>query len=165
MTEKHEDSPQGALADVINTAIPTIDLNGDGSVFSISGPMRTSVLLENDAYKNVPINGGQEFMMSKVYIGARDTPNFCFTPVDAQPYKQVEFAEKKVFEAFPHLEGTLVKILLNHMGDTEGPTDAPWELTKKVFFKWHAKQLAGAAAAIKKTVEKTYGDNPNWGLF
>jgi hypothetical protein len=143
-------------------------------VYTLDMPLKQPILMENGTYKTASVPSG-EYTFKNVRKGARDKRYiFSFRPVDAQPFKQVEFDESSLCVAFPSIEQSLCAEI--SLGNPELAAitglDMPGERLKNVMgaFVWqHAKAITKAkkqtdmAAAEEK--EKVYGGNPNWGAF
>jgi hypothetical protein len=120
-------------------------------IFSVSGPIKASVLREDGKYRLHPLIGKEEFLFEDIYIGAKQQLIFQFRPMDKRPYKLVEFDETKITQAFP-------EFLLNASRGLGFDSAVKFSEAKTKF-------ITTALNEMKNEEESFYEDNPLWGSF
>lgn len=121
-----------------------------GKVFRVKAPMQATVLTHDDQYRKKALAGGEEFFFRGARPGKSGRIIFEFDPVDAAPYKQVEFNDgelsKCIESADAWIEGALGMTLAK----------------AKTHFKKKAEQQA-AAEEVEAT--KAYEQSTGWGTW
>lgn len=130
-----------------------------GAAFNLRAPVTTTILDHEDKYKNKPLTGTEELIFKGVRQGARGIV-FEFLPADAQPYKQVEFPEKKVFQG---MSDEFEMALMGWIGHGEDSSDFAQAAAK--FRTGFRKAKAIIEAKLEAEAKSTYEDNPLFGAF
>lgn len=129
-------------------------------MFSLNGPIKTSLLMQDGGYKTKALNGDEELLFTGIREGKRDSFVFEFKPIDAKPYKQVEISKDSLLETVGGFEEFLIKAL-GLDADRDDPNYEPPETWKRA-----VRQFTDEFdIASQQQVEETYKDNPMWGLF
>lgn len=127
-------------------------------IISVRGPFLTGVLLQDGNYKQKPIQPTMELMFKGMRPGARSAFVFEFEPVDCSEFRQVEFEEKKIFDAMPHFEQALV----NALGFYD---DLSWASAKSKFLVDRRAQLDAEAELLREEQRALNEADPEWGMF
>lgn len=135
-------------------------------------------LMSNGEYRNAPITGG-EYMLTGIRQGAKEkTLIFSLTPVDAKPFKHIEFqaeGNNSIFTIIPSIEELFVRALWAQLPEYEAPISggvSPGELfsdmtyaLRRLLHRYYAKAATAIKAAERKIENEIYNNNPEWGLF
>lgn len=134
-------------------------LRADELTVSVRGPFLTSVMMQDGNYKQKPIQPDVELLFKGMREGQRSAFIFEFEPVGATEFKQVEFEERKIFEAMPDFEQTLVNALGFY---DEGLS---WAKAKNKFVSERRAELAAEKEIAKEEEKARYIEDPEWGMF
>jgi hypothetical protein len=130
-------------------------------IVSVRGPFMTTILNYFGSYRSEIIQPDMELIFKGVRLGLRKSFIFEFTPAAHATYKQVEFDEKKIFQAIPGMEQTLV----NALGLYEEDKEITWSNAKNMFISAAIKKINDEAEALREMeVSKNLADE-SWGIF
>ena len=171
------------IVKVLMDSVPT------STVFTIDSNTvsmrKIPTLMSNGEYRNAPITGG-EYMLTGIRQGAKEktlifslTPvDFSLTPVDAKPFKHIEFqaeGNNSIFTIIPSIEELFVRALWAQLPEYEAPISggmSPGELfsdmtyaLRRLLHRYYAKAATAIKAAERKIENEIYNNNPEWGLF
>ena len=125
-------------------------------LFEIEGTPLLAVKYRDNSFKKKPVvNVG--LFLANIYVGAKGTPIFCFTPEDAQEWVQVELEAKQLDEVVP-LFGAAVAEAFESRG----------EAINQVFGRLVSDASDSRAEKKQAEVVQTaanYSANPNFGRF
>lgn len=143
------------MTDHINDLIEAITEGAqEGKVFHIAAPIQATVLTTKDEYRKKTLSGGEEFFFKGARAGKSGRIIFGFEPVDAAPYKQVEFNDAELGKAISGGEQWVEGILGMSL------KKAKTEFRKKA--KAVEIEEQRAAAEVQR---ETYAANSLWGSF
>ena len=140
-------------------------LSENTPAFELSGPIKAPVCLQNNTYKSASLVGNEQFMIKRAYRGGKGQIIFEGTPIDAQPYKHVDFAEKIAFHALVGFDMEIARAFGFAEGGTTLEPDDLWDHVKLTFAaRLKAKKIETKKIEAEK-INALYVNNPNWGMF
>jgi len=151
------------------------------TLLTLAAPAKLPALLPNKTYKTIAAPAG-EYLFRTIRLGAKKQKILCLAPIDAQPFEHIEVDFGKIEQLFPAamlvmrdlIYGAAKDVLsiaefglLEEAMNLDGGGD--FDVMEKLFVQTQNRIVKKTVREQKKVAaqerEKTYADNPDWGLF